>query len=62
MATAKSSIACSTRDHALSWSAWLALLARDGWTTIPEATFKVDGERGSIDILAWHEADAAPCS
>jgi transcriptional regulator with XRE-family HTH domain len=25
-----------------------------GWIVIPEATFQVRGERGSIDILAWH--------
>jgi transcriptional regulator with XRE-family HTH domain len=43
-------------DHALIVERMLALLALDGWTTIPEATFQVGGERGSIDILAWHEA------
>jgi transcriptional regulator with XRE-family HTH domain len=44
------------RDHALVVERMLALLALHGWTTIPEATFQVGGERGSIDILAWHEA------
>lgn len=44
------------RDHAMIVEGMLALLARDGWTAIPEATFQVRGERGSIDILAWHEA------
>lgn len=44
------------RDHALIVERMLTLLARCGWTVIPEATFQVGGERGSIDILAWHEA------
>lgn len=26
------------------------------WTTSPEVTFAIFGERGAIDILAWHEA------
>lgn len=26
-----------------------------GWVSVPEVTFSVFGERGSIDILAWHE-------
>jgi hypothetical protein len=30
------------------------LVAR-GWTVIPEATYSEWGERGSIDILAWHQ-------
>ncbi len=25
-----------------------------GWTTVPEVTFSVYGERGAIDVLAWH--------
>ena len=32
------------------------LLRRDGWEVVPEATFSVYGERGSIDILAFHPA------
>ena len=43
-------------DHAQIVERMIALLALAGWTTIPEATFQVRGERGSIDILAWHEA------
>jgi transcriptional regulator with XRE-family HTH domain len=31
-----------------------AMLRRDGWEVIPEATFSEFGERGSIDLLAWH--------
>jgi HTH-type transcriptional regulator/antitoxin HipB len=33
-----------------------ALLRREGWVVIPEATFSEFGERGSIDLLAWHPA------
>ncbi|HJP89331.1 MAG TPA: helix-turn-helix domain-containing protein [Candidatus Limnocylindrales bacterium] len=42
------------RDHATLVEAVLALLASAGWITVPEATFQIYGERGSIDILAWH--------
>lgn len=35
----------------------VAGLLRDwGWTVVVEATFSIRGERGSIDILAWHPA------
>lgn len=47
------------RDHARIVERLIALLTHHGWTTIPEATFQVGGERGSIDILAWHEASRA---
>lgn len=33
----------------------VALLQARGWTVFPEVTFSEWGERGSIDILAWHE-------
>jgi transcriptional regulator with XRE-family HTH domain len=33
-----------------------AYLRRNGWQVIPEATFSVFGERGSIDLLAYHPA------
>ena len=26
-----------------------------GWTAVPEVTFSIYGERGAIDVLAWHE-------
>ncbi len=42
--------------HAAVASAIAALLRRHGWEVIPEATFSEYGERGSIDILAWHAA------
>lgn len=32
------------------------LLREAGWEVMPEATFAVGGERGSVDILAWHPA------
>jgi transcriptional regulator with XRE-family HTH domain len=32
------------------------LLQSKGWEVLPEATFSEWGERGSIDLLAWHEA------
>lgn len=28
----------------------------DGWVIAPEVTFSIYGERGAIDILAWHAA------
>lgn len=42
------------RDHALAVEAVVADLVRPGWETYPEYTFNVWGERGSVDILAWH--------
>lgn len=27
-----------------------------GWVAVPEATYSIFGERGAVDILAWHEA------
>lgn len=33
-----------------------ALLRGLGWVVVPEATFSVYGERGSIDLLAFHPA------
>lgn len=33
----------------------LGLLREAGWEGIPEVTFSVGPERGSFDILAWHE-------
>jgi len=35
------------------------LLRARGWEVIPEATFSEFGERGSIDVLAWHPASGA---
>jgi transcriptional regulator with XRE-family HTH domain len=34
---------------------WAAVLLRGlGWIVVPEATFSIYGERGSIDLLAFH--------
>jgi len=33
-----------------------AMLRRDGWEVAVEVSFSVFGERGSIDLLAWHAA------
>jgi len=42
------------RDHAGMVDATLRQLERSDWSAIPEVTFKAAGERGSIDVLAWH--------
>lgn len=44
--------------HAALVDAVAAALVEHGWEVVPEATFAIYGERGSIDILAWHEASA----
>ena len=33
---------------------WLEQLG--GWLVVPEVSFSISGERGSIDLLAWHAA------
>jgi len=42
--------------HASLVEATIGLLGVAGWETLPEASFSLAGERGSIDILAWHPA------
>lgn len=45
------------RGHAELHEAFATFLAaRPGWTMRPEVSFAVYGERGIIDVLAWHEA------
>ena len=34
----------------------IAILRANGWEVVPEATFNVYGERGSVDVLAFHPA------
>jgi hypothetical protein len=34
------------------------MLTARGWAVEPEVTFAIDGERGSVDILAFHEPTA----
>ena len=41
-------------DHASLVDQVIEELVAAGWEVIPEATFAIGGERGSIDILAWH--------
>lgn len=43
-------------DHAAVQERWAQWLTRIGWSVGVEVTFSRYGERGSIDILAWHAA------
>jgi len=40
--------------HARLVDATISRLAESGWEAVPEVTFNVGGERGSIDVLAFH--------
>jgi transcriptional regulator with XRE-family HTH domain len=42
--------------HAALVDVVLAELTAHGWICVPEATFNVFGERGSVDVLAFHPA------
>jgi hypothetical protein len=42
--------------HAALAEAVARLLRALGWDVRAEVTFSIDGERGSIDLLAWHAA------
>ena len=42
------------RDHAHLVDAMIRRLELSGWTAIPEMTFRIGPERGSIDIFARH--------
>jgi transcriptional regulator with XRE-family HTH domain len=44
------------RAHAALVERVVAILRRDGWEVIVEYTFSHFGERGAIDIVAWHAA------
>ncbi len=44
----------NARHSAMHESVARALLATPGWVLVPEISFSVYGERGVIDILAWH--------
>jgi transcriptional regulator with XRE-family HTH domain len=44
--------------HAALVEQVIGILRAAGWEAIPEVTFAIDGERGSVDILAWHSATA----
>ncbi|HEY7591393.1 MAG TPA: helix-turn-helix transcriptional regulator [Candidatus Limnocylindrales bacterium] len=42
--------------HAAVVDVVVAELTRHGWLCVTEATFNVYGERGSVDVLAYHQA------
>lgn len=44
------------RDHALLVRTWAELHRRHAWEVWPEASYSVYGERGRIDLLAFHPA------
>jgi transcriptional regulator with XRE-family HTH domain len=44
------------RDHALLVRTWAEAHRRHGWEVWPEASYSVYGERGRIDLLAFHPA------
>jgi len=44
--------------HALTVAAVVGRLTPLGWETAMEVSFSIWGERGSIDVLAWHGATA----
>jgi transcriptional regulator with XRE-family HTH domain len=45
-------------EHAGLVDQVVGVLRNAGWDASPEVTFAIGGERGSIDILAWHEDSA----
>lgn len=47
------------RRHAAMVDRVVAMLRADGWQVATEVSFSVYGERGSIDVLAYHEATGA---
>jgi transcriptional regulator with XRE-family HTH domain len=46
----------NARHSALAEDVVASLLDRPGWELKPEVSFNVGGERGVIDLLAWHAA------
>ncbi len=46
-----------SRRHSLLAESFAAFIGtRPGWTVKPEVSFSIYGERGIIDLLAWHAA------
>ena len=37
-------------------TAVIEMLGAQGWKAVPEVSFSIYGERGFIDLLAWHES------
>jgi hypothetical protein len=52
--TGRPSIGFLDSAHARLVEYLAALLRRCGWEVVIEATFWIRGERGSVDLLAWH--------
>jgi transcriptional regulator with XRE-family HTH domain len=46
-------------DHASVVEAVIRLLVAAGWSCAAEVSFNIAGERGSVDVLAWHAETAA---
>jgi transcriptional regulator with XRE-family HTH domain len=47
------------RDHAAVATSLIAHLGALGWISRPEVSFSVYGERGAVDVLAYHPSHAA---
>ena len=47
------------QEHALLVETLVRLLQRAGWTTLVEYSFNHYGERGSADVVGWHQTHAA---
>lgn len=47
------------RRHAAMVEATATTLTKSDWSVVPEYTFSVYGERGSVDCLAWHSTRRA---
>jgi hypothetical protein len=47
------------RNHAAIVETVVRWLTAEGWQVVPEATFAIAGERGSIDVLAFHPGSGA---
>jgi transcriptional regulator with XRE-family HTH domain len=43
-------------DHARLVDGVVRRLHAEGWDAMPEITFAIGGERGSVDVLGWHDA------
>ena len=46
------------RRHAAMADVVVARIRAAGWVVAPEVTFSIYGERGSVDVLAWHAGTA----
>ncbi len=49
----------NARHAALHEAAALLFARYPGWTIAPEVSFSIYGERGAIDVLAWHSSREA---